>query len=205
MSADLEREVESMRMDIAELQSDHRVPTAPPARLNPGGHVKGGGSQHWNTPREMFWKAGEVLANIDLDPFSNPASNVPASDSWHGPSAPKRAIDGFEHSWAAVARTVFFNPPWKRSGDAVRKAELEYQDGCEVIGLIPSSINSQHWPIVERAPARCYPHKRPSFLLNGEAVKGNPKDIAIIYWGPRPYRFADVFSELGRIHFGVIG
>lgn len=160
-------------------------------------------SQHWNTPIDIFTKVQSVLRSIDLDPFSNHDSMIPTRLRWYGPCASELAIDGFDHSWSAVARTVFFNPPWNRSGEAVRKAELEYQDGCEIIGLVPSSINSRHWPLVERAPARCYPHKRPSFLLDGEAVKGNPKDIAIIYWGASPYRFADVFSSIGRIHFGM--
>lgn len=162
-------------------------------------------SEHWNTPVEIVRRVRDALhlRRPDLDPFSNLASQTGAFDEWTGPHS--GGIDGFEHSWAAVAETVFFNPPWKKSGLAVRKAESEYQDGCEIIGLIPCSMNSRHWPLVERAPARCYNHKRPSFLLDGKPVKGNPKDVALIYWGPRPYRFADVFSEIGRIHFGVIG
>ncbi len=174
-------------------------------RLSPGGHVKGGGSQHWNTAPDIVRLARNVFGRIDLDPFSNAWSGTGARIQWYGPDASQCAVDGFEHSWAAVARWVFFNPPWKRSGDAVRKAELEYQDGCEIIGLIPCSMNSRHWPLVERAPARCYLHKRPSFMEDGVIKKGNPKDVAIAYWGDGPYHFADHFSEIGRIHFGVIG
>jgi len=163
---------------------------------------QGSASQHWCTPLDVIQLVQQVLHWIDLDPFSNPGSLTGAYSQWYGPDV--GGSDGFELSWAAVADTVFFNPPWKRSSNAVRKADAEYRDGCEIIGLIPCSMNSQHWPIVERAPAYCYPHKRPSFLEDGVLKKGNPKDVAIVYWGQRPFRFADVFRGYGRIKFGPL-
>ncbi len=175
-------------------------------KLSPGGQTKGGGSQHWCTPPDIVGLTQKVFdtSMIDLDPFSNPNSVVGAKHEWWGPP---HDTCGFSHSWEAVANTVFFNPPWNRSGDAVRKADEEWSGSggdIEIIGLIPCSMNAKHWPLVERAPARCYLNRRPSFMVDGKIKRGNPKDVAIVYWGSRPYRFADVFSEVGRIHFGVI-
>jgi hypothetical protein len=161
--------------------------------------------------------AWDVLEWIDLDPFSNAGSITAATTQWHGPDCGnvERRGDGFEDSWCLVPsapppdhRRVWFNPPWNKSGKAVRKAVVEYEQHIgriEIIGLFPCSMNAKHWPLVEQAPARCYLNRRPSFLEGGEEKKGNPKDVAIVYWGHRPYRFADVFSSIGRIHFGMVG
>jgi hypothetical protein len=175
--------------------------------LTPGGQAKRGGSQHWCTPEWIVSMVRVVFDDLlDLDPFSNPGSITHAKDQWYGPE--QDGMDGFELSWGALAETVYFNPPWNRTGDAVRKASQEWHDSdgeIQIIGLIPCSMNAKHWPLVERAPARCCLNRRPSFMVDGEIKKGNPKDVAIVYWGSRPYRFADVFSSVGRIYFGVIG
>ncbi len=179
-------------------------------KLSPGGQTKGGGSQHWCTPPDIVELVHGVMGGIDLDPFSNPQSVTGARCQWYGPGVGgyHEAMDGFGCSWASHSR-IFFNPPWSHTGKAVRKAASEWEkwggtDSLEIIGLIPCSMNAKHWPLVERAPARCYLNRRPSFMVDGKIKRGNPKDVAIVYWGSRPYRFADVFSEVGRIHFGVI-
>ena len=180
-------------------------------KLLPNGQKKkseGGASQHWCTPglpillAHRVFRGGLNLDGVDLDPFSNPNSRTAARIQWYGPDVDGN--DGFELSWAAVAETVLYNPPWKRSGDAVRKAAAEWEDGCASIGIVPCSMNSQHWPIVERAAARCYPHRRVSFLEDGVPKKGNPKDVVLIYEGPEPYWFAHHLAEYGRIHFGRV-
>lgn len=172
-------------------------------KLSPGGQTKGGGSQHWCTDPKLVALVHQVIGVPELDPFSNPDSQTGAAIQWYGPDAGD--YDGFELSWAAVASTVYFNPPWSRSGDSIRKAVDEAEDGAEIICEIPCSMNSKHWPLVERAPARCYLNKRPGHVENGVLKRGNPKDVAFVYWGRRPYRFAHVFSAVGRIHFGRIG
>jgi hypothetical protein len=159
-------------------------------KLSPGGQTKGGGSQH-------------------------PESKTRARIQWYGPELEHGVFqgDGFEDAWAMQPMDhddpwrVFFNNPWNKTGTAVRKAASEHEkhgNSIEIIGLFPCSMNAKHWPLVEQAPARCYLNKRPSFLADGVLKRGNPKDVAIVYWGSRPYRFADVFSSIGRIHFGVL-
>lgn len=177
-------------------------------KLSPGGQTKGGGSQHWCTDPWMVNTVHDVFGGPpELDPFSNPSSGTGAAIQWYGPDVDGN--DGFELSWGVLrGRKVYFNPPWSHTGKAVRKAAYEWETwksiDIEIIGLIPCSMNAKHWPLVEQAPARCYLNKRPSFLADGVLKKGNPKDVAIVYWGSRPYRFADVFSSIGRIHFGVL-
>jgi len=170
-------------------------------------------SQNWNTPKEYVQLMHRALrGRPHLDPFSNAHSLTGAMEHWYGPDADEHAVCGFDSSWAAMGDEdgcrVVFNPPWRRAGEAVRKAVAEWeQEGPDVsiVGLIPSSINSRHWPLIERAPARCYPHKRLHFTLNGEARASAKNDVALFYLGPDPYVFADTFCTVGRIHFGVIG
>lgn len=185
-------------------------------KLSPGGQTKGGGSQHWCTPPDLVALVHKVFGCApDLDPFSNPQSVTGARQQWYGPELKhgKNSGDGFEDPWMATPADsddpwrVFFNNPWGKTGKAVAKAEREWLragSSIEIIGLFPCSMNAKHWPLVEQAPARCYLNKRPNFMEDGEIKKGNPKDVAIVYWGSRPYRFADVFSAVGRIHFGRV-
>lgn len=170
------------------------------------------GSQSWCTPPEVVELVHAVIGVPDLDPFSNAGSKTGAAVQWHGPDA--GSLCGFSSSWREAAGeggAVFFNPPWSRAGDAIRKAarEAKADPTMQMIGLVPSSINSRHWDLIEDAPCRAYPHRRVSFVdpETGEVVKGNPRDIALVYWGPRPYRFADVLhrSRFARVHFGIVG
>lgn len=154
-------------------------------------------SEHWCTPPEVVDLVRKVLHTIELDPFSNRDSQTNARMQLFGPDVDGH--DGFEEPWDAC--TVFFNPPWRRSGDAVRKAQAEWEAGhaLEIIGLVPTSLNAKHWPIVEQAPAVCTPNKRINFFEDGVQKKGNPKDVVLIYWGNNPWRFRAIFSELGRV------
>ncbi len=185
--------------------------------LSPGGQTKGGGSQHWCTPLWIVEMVHEVFrAAPDLDPFSNPQSETGALTHWYGPDAPDPEFrhDGFALSWMEAAAedpcdpwNVFFNNPWNRTGDAVRKAASEWDRwgrAIQIISLFPCSMNAKHWPLVEAAPARCYFDRRPSFVVDGKIKKGNPKDVAVAYWGDQPYWFAHVFAKAGRIHFGQV-
>jgi hypothetical protein len=50
-----------------------------------------------------------------------------------------------------------------------------------------------------RAPARCYPTRRVSFMRDGKSVKGNRTDIVLVYWGLRPWAFREVYRALGEV------
>ncbi len=178
------------------------------AKMKPGGTAAG--NQHWCTPQWLVDLVHDVFEGPpELDPFSNRDILVDAAFAFTGPGGFDRdgfePRDGFSEPWYEIGDTVYFNPPWKHSGRAVRHArEMLLDSTAEITGVIPCSMNSQYWPEVEASPSRCYFHKRPSFLESGVERNGNAKDCCAVYWGHRPYRFADVFSRVGRIHFGVI-
>lgn len=163
------------------------------------------GYQHWCTPPEVIEVVRRVLRPIILDPFSNAESKVGALEQWHGPDADDRPGDGWS-LWPAWAHTVFVNPPWRATQKAIEKCRDEWLRlrGREVIGLFPAGCNSSAWPLVLRAPARCFPHKRITFWAMGEpGDQGADKNVVIVYWGHDPYRFREVFRELGEVVFGA--
>lgn len=176
--------------------------------MTPGGSAQG--SQHWCTPPEIVELAKLVLHSIALDPFSNPQSVTGAWQQWYGPGADSgssgydRSQDGWGEWHPRLYHTVFVNPPWKETQRAIVKCRDEWLRGYDrqVIGLFPTGPNCSSWPIVLRAPARCYPSRRIAFLENGVPKPGNPKDVVIVYWGHDQYRFREVFRELGEVVFG---
>lgn len=170
------------------------------------------GYQHWCTPPEVVETARRMLGAIDLDPFSNKESRTYAMHQWttdystssYESGSLFTAMDGWG-GWPAVLKTVFVNPPWLATQKAIEKCRNEWLavPGRQVIGLFPAGCNSSAWPIVLRAPARCFPHKRITFWAQGEpADQGADKNVVIVYWGHDPYRFREVFRELGEVVFG---
>lgn len=152
------------------------------------------GKQDWCTPQEI-WEPAQILfgGQIDLDPFFGPDSNVPAT-RWF-----TEDDDGLVQPWDGK---VFVNGPWSLTKAVVEKCEREWSWGCDIVAVIPTSLNSSYWHIVERAPAVCVPKRRVSFEVDGEPHKGNRQDCVVVYWGADTYRFRALFSELGRVRFG---
>lgn len=170
------------------------------------------GYQHWCTPPWLVSLVRDVFArDIDLDPFSNEGSVTGAKVQFTGPGGfvgtkdGCRFVDkdGFDEPWGRG--TVYLNPPYSKSGDAMAEAEYEYRHGSvvEMIAVTRSSTNTRYWPIVERATAHGYFRERPAFLdENGIESNGSQVEIATAYWGPRPFRFGAVFEGAARIHLG---
>lgn len=155
------------------------------------------GNDHWNTPKELWEPARKLFhGTIELDPFSNETSKVPAVECWYG--EPK---DGLELPW--TSSLCFVNGPWSKTKWVVEKCVREWMhNGAEIVAVIPTSLNASYWHHVEEAPATCCPRRRVSFLRDGEPVKGNRQDCVIVYWGPDIYRFRALFSDVGRVRFG---
>lgn len=173
-------------------------------------------SRHWCTPKEYVEAAHIAFkARPELDPFTNLGARTFARRGFiepgvdqsgfdlcaHGGVTEYIETDGFAADWGG---RVIFNPPWKRSGESIRKALAEYdaERVREAVAIIPVSTSSKHWPLMEQRGLICYPHKRPSFVNpeTGKEVKGNPKDVAVWYLGPRVLNFRLAFEHIGRFH-----
>lgn len=157
----------------------------------------------WCTPPEIWERALRVFNVLCVfDPFPNADSSVPVMHDWRAVEG-LESSDGFVRTWADIGEPqCFVNPPFSRAGDAVRKCVEEWMAGCEIVAVIPTSLNSSHWDLVDEAPAVCRPFRRVSFMRDGRQVKGNRQDVAIIYWGVDIYRFRAAFKDYGRVRFG---
>lgn len=159
----------------------------------------------WCSPPEIIAAARRALGSITLDPFSNP---------WALTIAPMRLeAEGLE-PWKDVCKrkfsyvslpqcpTAFVNGPWSKNKEVVLHCVEQWMDGWEIVQIIPTSLNSSYWPLIEEAPAVCVPSKRISFLKEGKPAAENSKDCVIVYRGSDPWRFRQAFRELGRVRFG---
>lgn len=160
------------------------------------------GHQHWCTPTWILDRVRNTYGEITLDPFSNPNSATGALVQWYGPDADMHTIDGFAEKWHGY---VFFNPPFSRTREAVKKAHDGWAaaDYEAAIGIFPCSMNSRHWWMVEAATVHGYFRKRPCFVDKGVVVKGARHDIAIAYWGREPRAFVSAFRDVVRFPPGT--
>lgn len=85
-------------------------------------------------------------------------------------------------------------------GEWVEKAYAERRKrGAESIGLIPAAVDTRPWrKHIARggAAAVCFPEGRLKFI---GAAASAPMACALPYYGPRPWVFHEVFSEIGWV------
>lgn len=157
-------------------------------------------SEHWCTPKNVLDAVSEFNGGepIGLDPCSNERSIVDARTTWNFDG--EVGIDGLAQEWCGHG-LVFVNPPY---GDELslwmRKIRLEAANGVEIIALVPSRTDCGWFQLAWRAPAICFWKGRLRFL---GAPSSAPFPSALLYFGERVYRFADVFSSNGHVVLGV--
>lgn len=153
------------------------------------------------TPRTFAALVHQALGGIDLDPASCEVANrfVGAARIY------TQAEDGYRQPWHG---RVFLNPPFSEAGRWVRRMGAAYDDG-EIdagIALINAAPGYQWWNALTDT--------RPSVLLRERLVflkaDGTPytdkygrisahkKAQSVVYFGPDPDRFFEVFAPYGR-------
>lgn len=158
-------------------------------------------STNWCTPEKYIIAIKEVLNEIYLDPCSNKYSIVKAKTEYILP------MDGLKESWNFP--TIYVNPPYGRNKENktsisnwIEKCLLAYQNGSEVIALIPVATNTGHWKkyIWNNAKYICFLYDtRLKFLIDGlQQGKGAPMSCCMVYWGNRD-KFKDVFFKYGKV------
>lgn len=151
----------------------------------------------WNTPERVLDLVRKVFEDgIGLDPASNSESIVDAAFGYREESGG----NGLIADWGEY-ETVYLNPPYGRAiGEWIDKcgrSRLRYPH-LEIIALLPARPDTRWFAGVWKASALCFWRGRLRFL---GAPSSAPFPSVVAYWGPRPYRFADVFSEVGRVVF----
>jgi len=143
----------------------------------------------WNTPQVVLDRIRE-LGPIYLDPCSNEDSLVEATISFTG--------GGLDVDWyeAAGGRLIYVNPPYGRKiGEWVSRC-ARFGKLCEVVALLPARVETKWFENVWSADAVCFWRGRLRFV---GARWDAPFPSAVAYWGHRRYRFADAFSDVGRV------
>lgn len=155
----------------------------------------------WNTPPKYVELIYKFFGEIELDPCSNEHSIIKSKIKYTLP------INGLNQNWNY--KTVYVNPPYGRDSerqtsiyDWIKKGYESYNDGNEVLFLIPVATNTKHFKdiIFKYACAICFlEDTRLKFWNEGkEDKKGAPMSCCIVYFGDHYNKFENVFKEAGK-------
>lgn len=145
----------------------------------------------WNTPECVLELVRKVAGGrIGFDPCPNENSIV-------SPIGHTQGRDGLDMAWNGCG-LVYVNPPYGRDiGKWVRACSwYGSETGTEIIALLPCRPDTKWFGHAWSAHALCFWRGRLRFL---GAPSSAPFPSVVCYWGPRKYRFAYVFSEVGRV------
>ena len=184
--------------------STQTQPTRKPARKSNLAPLMGEGDRiDWNSPRSVVDLTRKIRGEIGLDPCSNPRSIVGARVSW----SIETGHNGLSQSWAGYG-LVYCNPPYgdaivpwinkaaQEAGRATQSASLG-SFATEIVSLLPARTDTAWFSTLFRsARALAFWRGRLTFL---GAPDPAPFPSMLPYYGPNPYRFADLFSEYAEI------
>lgn len=157
-----------------------------------------GGSDEWYTPRRYIELAREVMGSIDLDPASNPFSNL-----FHVRARTyfSKRDASLERPWAG---NVWMNPPYSRGlmMQFCIKLEQEVQAGRVKQAIVLTHANTDPaWfeRLARLSSCICFTRGRIRFLKLRAPADAPPKGQAFFYVGPHPEKFAAAFQEIGTV------
>jgi hypothetical protein len=150
-------------------------------------------SEHWCTPAVVLDLVRKFNGGqIGLDPCSNEGSIVDARIAW--------TSGGLEEEWDGHG-LVYCNPPYGRSLEYwTSKMSTEARVRVEIIALLPARTDTAWFDSVWTAQALRFWRGRLKFL---GASSSAPFPSCLAYWGPRVFRFADVFEKRGHVVLGM--
>jgi ParB family chromosome partitioning protein len=155
-------------------------------------------SVEWRTPPQYLAAARALMGAIDLDPASCEEANrlVQAARFYTVED------DGLGCPWSG---RVWLNPPYgKRRNKSVQglwatRLALEYAAGTvkEAVLLVNAQTGEQWFQPLWQYPI-CFVGRRIRFI-GQEGKKGPTHGSALVYFGRRPARFAEIFRPFGRV------
>lgn len=158
-------------------------------------------SAEWYTPHRVLELARETLGGFDLDPASTATVN---RERVRAGAFFTREDDGLSREWFG---RVWLNPPYgrgegNRSNQDIWTAKLvdEYRAGRVEAGivLVNAAIGTSWFARLWDFPI-CFPDRRLRFESPGGGKTAPPNGNALVYFGPNPTRFAEVFAPIGAI------
>lgn len=152
------------------------------------------GPSEWYSPPELVAAAVAVMGGVDLDPASTPVANeVVGAAAFH-----TAETDGLTQPWAG---RVWMCPPHTRQlirpfcdGLAAAYTAGHVTEGCALV----NNATDTRWfhALAGPASAVCFLRGRVRFWRPG-ATAVPVQGQAVVYLGPRPRVFRDVFASLG--------
>ena len=147
------------------------------------------------TPEHIIEAVIDVLGEIDLDPCSNSYTNpnIPAKYLY------TKVDNALQYTWYDK---VYMNPPYGYAiTEWIEKLRCDYEVGhvTEAIMLVPASVGTRWFARMEQYP-HCFLDDKLHFLRPlGFTVREARGATAIFYLGQNVGRFAEVFSQFGRL------
>lgn len=192
--------VELLQMQKVEGADGKQYPThyAPRETLEPPPmpHVSyNSGNNEWYTPPEYIAAACEVMGGIDLDPASSEIANrIVGAGTFY-----TAEDDGLAKAWSG---RVWMNPPYASELIGAFTGKLA---GSVRAGAVPTAIvlvnnaTETGWfgDVIGVASAVCFPRSRVRFWQPDGRTSAPLQGQAIIYIGPEPERFREVFGAFG--------
>jgi len=169
-----------------------------------------GTNNEWCSPQAAFKPVIDGWGKIDLDPFGNFNSRVPATkrvalpEKWEGiPEVDAVAYrkrgyiagDARVVPWEGI---VWVNGPYDACPWWLDRSAKAADDGAEVFALAPARPNNRWWDryVWRQATAVCWPYDR--IVFEGAKYVA-PFHCAIIYYGHQVALFEFMYEHLGKI------
>lgn len=136
-------------------------------------------SDEWSTP-QAFFDALDAEFGFGLDAAAT-AENTKCLRWLH---------DALNVDWPAWERPVWLNPPYSRVGEFIAKADLERDNGCTVVCLVPARTDTRwyHAHIWDREFHRLRPGVEVRFIKGrlkfGDAANSAPFPSMVVIFRP---------------------
>lgn len=153
-----------------------------------------GARDDWQTPAVVLERVRRI-GPIGLDPCT-------AGDN---PTDARKIFclvdDGLVRPWATqpwLDGLVYVNPPYSQMASWAEKIATEAGAGPEIVSLVGARIDARWFYRLawDTARAVCFWKGRLRFV---GAASSAPFPSAIVYHGPRPFRFEEAFHDAGHV------
>ena len=156
-------------------------------------------NNEWYTPAKYIEAARELMGSIDLDPASCESANETVKATRYY----DKQSNGFDKPWNGH---IWLNPPYGREDGSSnqeswsRRLIEQYQDGItqEAILLVNAAVDTKWFQRLFDYPI-CFPNHRINFTTPEPTTSGSTHGSALIYFGSRSQKFAQIFSQFGVI------
>jgi ParB family transcriptional regulator, chromosome partitioning protein len=174
------------------------VPIEPEKPKAFAGLTSGKNDDEWYTPRHVIELARKALGGIDLDP----ASCALAQQTVRAGAYYDKHANGLERPWFGK---VWMNPPYSRGLMAKFVGRLlhQYELGNIEAGImLVHNCSETAWFQISGAGATriCFPKGRVDFRNPARTIQSTPgRGQSLLYYGPDPKRFDEVFGGIGLV------